>query len=71
MSGKEFDCVEMKHAIQRKLLKENAGRSWSERNAKIRKALSRDPHLSRLLEAAGTTHENGAPVSQSRCGSTK
>lgn len=52
--GKEFGCVEMKHAIQRELRRENAGRTWSERNKSIRKAVSLDPHLSRLLDAAAT-----------------
>ena len=50
MKTKTFDCVAMKHEIQRRLRTERAGRSWTERNELIRRAMRNDPHLSRLLD---------------------
>ncbi len=50
MNAKTFDCVEMKHEIQRRLRRERGERSWAERNEMIRKAVRDDPHLSRLLD---------------------
>ncbi|MGB2988079.1 MAG: hypothetical protein WBE26_19600 [Phycisphaerae bacterium] len=52
MKTKTFDCVAMKHEIQRRLRTERGGRSWTERNQLIRRAMRKDPHLSRLLDLA-------------------
>lgn len=51
MKAKTFDCVEMKHEIQRRLRAARGERSWVERNGMIRQALRDDPHLARLLDA--------------------
>jgi hypothetical protein len=47
---KEFDCVQMKHDIQRKLMKENAGLSLQERRRRLHKALAADPILGPWLK---------------------
>lgn len=54
MSTRDFDCVEMKHGIQRSLRKRRAGLGWHERNRLVRDAISKDPHLRRLLDASVT-----------------
>lgn len=43
--GKTFDCVQMKHDIQRKLMKEEAGLSWQERNKRAQDKILADPIL--------------------------
>lgn len=45
----EFDCVEMKDEIQRRLRASRNDMPWQRRNEEIRKAARRDPHLARLL----------------------
>ncbi len=50
MKAETFDCVAMKHEIQRRLRERHGRRPWSERNAAVRESLRSDPHLSRLLD---------------------
>ena len=52
MSKKTFDCVAMKHEIQRRLRQQYEGVSWTERNRIIREAVKSDAHLRRLLKAS-------------------
>ncbi len=46
---KQFDCVEMKNEIQRKLLAEYEGLSDAERHARIEKELLADPRFGPIL----------------------
>ena len=47
--SKEFDCVEMKNEIQRKIEAEFNGLSNEERTAKIKKQISEDKKMSDFL----------------------
>ena len=47
---KDFDCVQMKHDIQRKLMKEYAGLSLEERNRRSDQALAADPILGTFVK---------------------
>jgi hypothetical protein len=51
MSKISLDPVAMKHEIQRRLRRRYKGVSWADRNRIIRKAVERDPHLSKLVIA--------------------
>jgi non-homologous end joining protein Ku len=66
MMKKAFDCVEMKDRIQRRLMREMAGKSTAERHAEIRDTLlrSRSPigELWRVLEERSIDH--GARVAE-------
>lgn len=58
MTTKTFDCVAMKHEIQRTLRQRFANVGWAERNRIIRDAMADDPHLARLLRA-GVSDQSG------------
>ena len=45
MKNKKFDCVQMKHEIQQKLMKETAGLTAEERNQRLEESLAKDPIL--------------------------
>lgn len=51
---KEFDCVEMKREIQRRLREAHGGKSRRDRNQEVRESIRGDRHLARLLELTPT-----------------
>ncbi len=66
MNEKKFDCVKMKHDIQKKLAKEVQGLSCEERMAKFKKDIQANPILakvwnqSRRIESPELRHESSA-----------
>ena len=50
MKKKKFDCVQMKHEIQQKLLKQTSALSAEERNRRADKALAANPILGPFLK---------------------
>jgi len=57
---KEFDCVQMKHDIQQKLMKENAGLSAKERNRRLEQALAADPILGPFIKRLNAKKKGSA-----------
>lgn len=45
MKAKDFDCVEMKHAIQQRILEEFGGLSPEEQRRRTQELIQRDPLL--------------------------
>ena len=52
MKKKKFDCVQMKHEIQRKILKEWQGLSPAEQRRRTLAQIAADPILGRLWREA-------------------
>jgi hypothetical protein len=50
MKKKNFDCVQMKHEIQKKLMKQTAGLTLEERNRRLEKSLASNPILGPFLK---------------------
>ena len=52
MTAKDFDCVEMKHAIQQRLLEEFRGLSPDEQQRRTEELIRQDPVLARVWHRA-------------------
>jgi len=52
MTAKDFDCVEMKHAIQQRLLQEFRQLSPEEQRRRTEELIQRDPVLARVWQHA-------------------
>jgi hypothetical protein len=63
MSAKEFDCVQMKHEIQQRILAEFCGLSPQERRQRTEQMIQQDPLLARLWRQARRTRP-AAPTAQ-------
>jgi hypothetical protein len=55
MKAKDFDCVEMKHAIQQRILEEFGGLSPEEQRRRTQELIQRDPLLARIWQHARRT----------------
>ncbi len=55
MKKKDFDCVQMKHDIQQKILKETEGMSQQEVNAYTVKKIESNPILAKVWQRTRRT----------------
>jgi hypothetical protein len=62
MRKKEFDCVQMKHDIQQRLLEEMAGLSLEERRRRMEERIAANPILGRLWREARRVQPAGEPT---------
>ena len=60
MKKKKFDCVQMKHDIQQKLLKQTSGLSAEERNRRLDKALAANHILGPFLQKISTSKKGSS-----------
>ena len=64
MKKKGFDCVQMKHEIQQRLLKETEGLSLEERHRRFEERIAANPILGRLWREAHEIRPAGEAASK-------
>ena len=62
MKNKKFDCVKMKHEIQRQILEETRGMTPEQRRRQAEQAIESDPILAHLWRHARRIQPSDSPV---------